>query len=62
MLEYETLNELIGKNLQITIKLKKANEIPEKYSYQVMAKYVWNDENFETEIITKQSNPKFDYS
>jgi hypothetical protein len=33
MLDYETLNELIGKNLQITVELNRANEIPEKYSY-----------------------------
>jgi hypothetical protein len=53
ILEYETLSELIGKNLQITIELKRASDIPDKYSYQVMAKYVWNEETFETDIIAR---------
>ncbi len=33
-LEYETLNELIGKNIKVILDLKKATDINEKYSYK----------------------------
>jgi len=48
LLEYETLNELLGKNLKIIIELKKAGDLPEKYSFKTMCRYLWNDETFET--------------
>lgn len=60
-LEYETLNELIGKHLKLIIELKKATEIPDKYSYKMMCKYVYDGGEFETAVIEKSKEPKFDY-
>jgi hypothetical protein len=38
-LEFETLNELIGKNLKLIVELRKCTELPEKYCWKVMCKY-----------------------
>lgn len=42
-LEYETLNELIGKNLKLVVELRKCQELPEKYCYKVICKYHYAD-------------------
>ena len=34
ILEYETLRELIGKHLKVKMQLKRATDIPEKYTYK----------------------------
>lgn len=60
-LEYETLNELIGKHLKLVIELKKATEIPDKYNYKMMCKYIYDGGEFETAVIEKSKEPKFDY-
>jgi len=39
---------LLGKNLKIILEIKKATDVPEKYSFKTMCKYVWGDEQFET--------------
>lgn len=62
MLEFETLNELIGKNIQMTIELKKAHDLPEKYSFKTMAKYHWQDEEYETKVVNKKTTPDFSYA
>lgn len=62
MLEFETLNELIGKNITMTIELKKAHDLPEKYSFKTMAKYHWQDEEYETKVVAKKTTPNFDYA
>jgi hypothetical protein len=59
-LEYETLNELIGKNIKLT-NLKQASDIPEKYCYKTICKYVSNDCGFETTVIEKMREPVFNY-
>ncbi len=61
LLEYETLNELLGKNLKIIIELKKAGDLPEKYSFKTMCRYLWNDEQFETTPVLKKREPDFNY-
>ena len=64
ILEYETLSELIGKYLKIKLCLKRAVDIPEKYTFKTMAKYEWIDSNatlFETQVREKQANPDFMY-
>ena len=43
ILEYETLRELIGKNLKVKLQLKRAVDIPDKYNFKTMAKYEWID-------------------
>ena len=48
LLDYENLSELLGKNLKIILEIKKATDVPEKYSFKTMCKYVWGDEKFET--------------
>lgn len=60
-LEYETLNELIGKNLKVFIDLKRASDIPEKYTYKTQCKYSWNDCGFETQIVERSKEPTFNY-
>ena len=61
LLEYENLNDLIGKNLQLCIELKKVSDIPEKLTFQTQCKYVWQDENFETRPIAGKKAPEFGY-
>jgi len=51
LLEYETLMDLIGKNLSIVIELKKAVDLPEKYSYKTMCRYMWDGKQFETTAV-----------
>lgn len=44
ILEYETLTQLIGKHLTMHLDIKRASDIPEKYTYKTMAKYNWPPE------------------
>lgn len=60
-LEYENLNELIGKNLKLKIELKKASELPDKYIFKTMCRYTWNDNSFETKTVERRKDPSFDY-
>jgi len=41
--EYESARELIGKHLKVKIMLKRAKDIPEKFTFKTMAKYDWID-------------------
>lgn len=62
--EYESVRDLIGKHLKIKLMLKRAKDIPEKYSFKTMAKYEWIDGDrtlFETQVREKQRNPDFGY-
>ena len=64
ILEYETLSELIGKYLKVKLALKRATDIPEKYSFKTMAKYEWIDSErtlFETQVREKTRDPDFAY-
>jgi len=65
ILEYETVRDLIGKHLKVKLTLKRAKDIPEKYSFKTMAKYEWIDNDrtgFETQVKERQPNPDFGYS
>ena len=56
ILEYETIRELIGKHLKVKMSLKKAHDIPDKYTYKTMCKYDWIDSErtaFETQVREK---------
>ena len=62
--EYETLRELIGKHLKIKLALKRAVDIPEKYTFKTMAKYEWIDGDrtqCETQVQERQRDPDFAY-
>ena len=62
ILEYETLRELIGKNLKIKLALKRATDLPEKYTFKTMAKYEWIDQDrsmFETQVKERSRDPDF---
>lgn len=51
ILEFETLKELIGKHLKVKLSLKRATDIPDKFTFKTMAKYEWIDSDktvFET--------------
>ena len=41
--EYETLRELVGKHLKVKLCLKRATDIPDKFTFKTMAKYEWID-------------------
>ena len=68
ILKYNSLNDVVGKRLKLAVELKKAQEIPEKWSFEVVAKYNWLDDD-STEFTTKvidgegksQRNPVFGY-
>ena len=60
-LEFETLNELIGKNLKLIIELKKASDLPDKYAFKTMCKYNWQDSSYETKTVEKKKDPIYDY-
>ena len=64
ILEYETLRELMGKHLKVKLTLKRAADIPEKFTFKTMAKYEWIDPDmtvFETQVREKQRDPDFGY-
>ena len=64
ILEYETLRELVGKYLKMTLEVKRATDIPEKFQYKTKARYVWLDSEetpFETKVIERNKNPDFGY-
>lgn len=61
-LEYESLNELIGKNIKVVLDLKKAVDLPEKYTYKTQCKYLWNDMGFETNVVQEKKEPIFNYT
>ena len=52
ILKYSTLNDLVGKHLKLVIDLRKAQDIPEKLSYEVECKYHWLDQD-KTEYPTQ---------
>jgi hypothetical protein len=59
ILKYNSLNDLLGKKLKLSIELKKATEIPEKLAYEVQSKYQWLDEEsteFQTKVIESGGN------
>ena len=60
-LEYESLNELIGKNIKVVLELRKASDIPEKYTYKTQCKYIWSDVGFETQVVENTKDPNFNY-
>ena len=62
--EYETVRDLIGKHLKIKLNLKRAKEIPERYTFKTMAKYEWiNSERttYETQVQERKREPNFNY-
>ena len=62
-LDYENLNECIGKYLRLTVDLRRVMDIPIKYTFKTKAKYQFLDieQPFETRIIEKKANPEFNY-
>lgn len=55
--EHDSLAELIGKKLKVTLQLKKASDLPEKQSNEVYAKYQWLDED-RNEFMTEKHAEK----
>ena len=54
ILKYNSLNDVVGKILKLSIDLKKASAIPEKLAHEVQCRYNWLDEEktqFETKIV-----------
>ena len=62
-LDYETLQEAVGKYLRLTMSIQRAKGIPEKYSFQSKCSYKFLNEEvpFETKIVEKKKDPMFDY-
>lgn len=63
MLEFENLNECIGKYLRIHVELKRVFDIPEKFTYKTKCTYKFldNEEAFETKVVEHSKNPEFNY-
>jgi Arc/MetJ family transcription regulator len=61
-LDFETLAECVGKYLRVTVELKRAQGIQEKYSYKTKAQYNFLDEDLSiTKIVEKKKDPEFAY-
>lgn len=62
-LDYENLQEAVGKVLRLTMSITKAKGIPDKYSFQCKSTYKFLNEEvpFETKIIERKKDPVFDY-
>lgn len=43
ILKYNSLNDLIGKYLKLILEIKKAQDLPEKLTYEVQCRYNWID-------------------
>lgn len=63
VLDYESLQECVGKYLRLTVDLRRVVDIPEKYTFKTKCKYNFLDqeEAFETKIIEKKKEPEFLY-
>ena len=63
--EYENLKDLLGKELNISIKINQALQIPENFSTNVFCQYTMagcNNETFKTEMVSYTTSPEFNYS
>lgn len=59
-LDFETLNECVGKYLKLTIELRRAQGIQEKYSYKTKAQYTFlEEEDSVTKIVENKKDPEF---
>mmetsp|Transcript_8216 Transcript_8216/g.5875 ORF Transcript_8216/g.5875 Transcript_8216/m.5875 type:complete len:224 (-) Transcript_8216:77-748(-) len=62
VLDYDTLADLIGNVIKLKVNLKKAIDIPHKWSHISKCKYEWLDDVIhESEHIHKTQNPTYDY-
>lgn len=41
--------------------MRKASDIPEKYTYKTQCKYIWSDVGFETQVVENTKDPNFNY-
>jgi len=60
LLKYNSLNDVVGKSLKLTVELRKAVDIPEKLAHEVQCRYQWLDEEtteFSTAIVESKSGP-----
>lgn len=65
LLDFETLNDALGKYVTLNIDLKQAYDIPERYSYQTKAQYKWWNERDDclktTRIVERKKDPDFNF-
>lgn len=64
LIEYDTLSQLEGRWLKMTIEIKRASDIPDKYAFKTKACYNWLDQAetlFETKEVNNTKNPDFQY-
>lgn len=62
VLDYDTLADLIGNIIKLKVKLKRAIDIPHKWSHVSKCKYEWLDDVIhESEHIKKTQDPEFNY-
>lgn len=62
-LDFENLNECIGKYMRMCVELKRVLDVPDRYTFQTKCTYKFLDreEPFETKVIDKTRNPEFNY-
>ena len=61
---YESVDQIIGKYLKFTVKIKKAMKIPEKFQFKSKCSYEWIEypnDTFETTIIYDSCDPQFNF-
>ena len=60
LLKYNSLNDVVGKSLKLSVELRKAVDIPEKLAHEVQCRYQWLDQEsteFSTSIVESKSAP-----
>lgn len=58
------MEDLINKKMKLTVDIRKATGIPEKYSYRTKCKYSMfeGDERYETKEVKKMKEPEFNHN
>lgn len=58
LIDYEDMEEILSKWIQINVQIKKATLNNEKFTYKTKCTYVWLDKQpEETEVIENQKQP-----
>jgi len=62
LMDFDSMEDLINKKMKLTVDIRKATGIPEKYSYMTKCKYnLFEEEKYETKEIAKMKEPEFNH-
>lgn len=63
LIDYEDMEEILSKWIQINVQIKKAHINNEKFTYKTKCNYIWIDKRpEETEIVENQKQPQFNFT